>query len=431
MKTIIVGGGAGGLELATYLGKKLKKTDHEVLLIDRTPTHVWKPLLHEVAAGSLDAEIDSVSYRAHAHRYGFKFKLGNLSGIDRENKTIHLSAVTDDDGYQILPERDEPYDYLVVAIGSVCNDFNTPGATEHCRFLDSTQQAVNFHSNLVNRFIHLNRKLIDEPNANLNIAVVGGGATGVELSAELYNSRDLFTVYGLDRLKNANLNITVIEAGPRLVGALSEKVSDDVHKALAKIGTKIRINTLISEVQSDGFITSEGEKINADLLIWAAGVKVPEFLASIDGLENNRINQLIVNSHLQTTNDEYIYAIGDCAGYQIDEKKWVPPRAQSAHQMAKVAGKNILRSINGKPLVEFKYVDMGSLISLSRFSTTGVLMGNLVRGDTINVRGKLARVAYISLYRMHQVALHGWVRATLFMLSDKINHILRPRLKLH
>jgi len=166
-------------------------------------------------------------------------------------------------------------------------------------------------------------------------------------------------------------------------------------------------------------------------LLWAAGVKVPQFMAEIEGLETNRINQLIVNKYLQTPKDENIYAIGDCAGYQLDNKQWVPPRAQSAHQMAMTVGKNITRKLKDKPLVDFKYSDKGSLINLSEFSTVGVLMGNLVRGDTINVRGRIARMAYISLYRMHQIALHGWMRATLLMLSDKINLLLRPRLKLH
>jgi len=431
MKTVIIGGGAGGLELATFLGKKLKKTAHEVVLIDRNHTHIWKPLLHEVAAGSLDAEIDSVSYRAHAHRYGFNFKLGNFSGVDREQKSIHLSAVYDDEGREVLPERDESYDNLVLAIGSASNDFGIPGITEHCQFLDGTKQAIKFHTRLVNQFIRLNRRLIDEPNACLNIAIVGGGATGVELAAELFNSRDLFSLYGLNRIKNEHLNITLIEAGPRLVPALSDKVSKDVLDALRKLGTQLLLNTQVARAEDNGFITSKDKKIDADILLWAAGVKVPEFMAEIQGLETNRINQVIVNKHLQTSNDDCIYAIGDCAGFQLDEKRWVPPRAQSAHQMAATVGKNIVRTIKNKSLVDFKYSDKGSLINLSEFSTVGVLMGNLVRGDTINVRGRIARVAYISLYRMHQIALHGWLRATLLMLSDKINHILRPRLKLH
>jgi len=432
MKVVIVGGGAGGLELATYLGDKLgKKPDHEIVLIDRNSTHLWKPLLHEVAAGSLDAEIDSVSFRAHAHAHHFQFKMGCFSGVDRNKKVIHLAPVLDPEGEEILPQRDEPYDHLVMAIGSSSNDFGVPGVREYCKFLDSTQQAVKFHDRLVNQFIRLNRKLIDAPSACLHVAIVGGGATGVELTAELFNSRNLFSMYGLHRIKDKNLKVTLLEAGPRLVPALSEKVSAAVFKDLSALGANICLNTQVAKAEPHVFITADESRIEADMLLWAAGIKVPEFMAEIEGIETNRINQVIVNKHLQSTNDEYIYAIGDCAGFPLDEKRWVPPRAQSAHQMALLVGKNLVRITKEKPLIEFHYSDKGSLISLSEFSTVGVLMGNLVRGDTFNVRGKIARIAYISLYRMHQIALHGWIRATLMMVSDKINHILKPRLKLH
>lgn len=432
MKVVIVGGGAGGLELATLLGNKLGRSEqHEIVLIDRNATHLWKPLLHEVAAGSLDAEIDSVSYRAHAHAHNFRFKLGTFSGVDRSKKVIQLAPVLDPENREILPQREEPYDHLVMAIGSSSNDFGVPGVREHCKFLDSTQQAVRFHDRLVNQFINLNRRLIDDPSARLHVAIVGGGATGVELAAELFNSRNLFSLYGLDRIQDENLRVTVLEAGPRLLPALPEKVSDNVLTDLAALGTDIQLNTQVAKAEPNVFITADGNRIEADMLLWAAGIKVPEFMSEIEGIETNRINQVIVNKHLQTTNDECIYAIGDCAGFALDEKRWVPPRAQSAHQMAMTVGKNLIRTAKNKPLIEFKYSDKGSLISLSEFSTVGVLMGNLVRGDTFNVRGRIARLAYISLYRMHQIALHGWVKASLLIVADKINHVLRPRLKLH
>jgi NADH dehydrogenase len=318
-----------------------------------------------------------------------------------------------------------------MAIGSSSNDFGVPGVREHCKFLDSTQQAIKFHDRLVNQFIRLNRKLIDDPETCLHVAIVGGGATGVELAAELFNSRNLFSMYGLHRIKDKNLKVTLLEAGPRLVPALSEKVSAAVLQDLGALGADIRLNTQVAKAERHVFITAGESRIEADMLLWAAGIKVPEFMAEIEGIETNRINQVIVNKHLQSTKDECIYAIGDCAGFPLDEKRWVPPRAQSAHQMASVVGKNLVRITKENPLIEFRYSDKGSLISLSEFSTVGVLMGNLVRGDTFNVRGKIARIAYISLYRMHQVALHGWIRATLMMVSDKINHILKPRLKLH
>lgn len=432
-KIAIVGGGAGGLELATQLGKKLgKRRKAQIVLVDRNPTHIWKPLLHEVAAGSLDAEVDSLSYRGHASRHGFDFKLGTFCGLDSERKVIHLAAVSDNEGDTILPQREERFDQLVLAIGSVSNDFNVPGVAEHCRFLDSPEQARKFHHRLVNQFIRLNRELESDRSLQLNVAIVGGGATGVELTAELFNARQWASEYGLDNVSADNLKVTLIEAGPRLVPALKDNVSDAVLEQLEKLGADVRLSTQVAKAEKGKFVTKDGEAIEADILLWAAGVKIPEFVKDIEGVETNRINQLLVKPTLQLTTHDDIYAIGDCAGFALSDNKWVPPRAQSAHQMAKHAGGNILRKLQGKPVSDFTYRDHGSFVSLSSYTAIGVLMGNLGRGSgNVNVQGWLARMAYISLYRLHQVALHGWGKAILLVVADKINHIIRPRLKMH
>lgn len=435
MKIVIVGGGAGGLELASKLGKKLGRPGKaEILLIDRKPTHIWKPLLHEVASGSLDAAVDAVSYRAHAYQHGFSFKLGSLSGLDRQHKCIHLAAVIDDSGEEVLPAREEHYDYLVLAIGSVSNDFSVPGVAEHCRFLDSPEQAVLFHDKLVSRFIHLNRKLAEGLEQRLHIAIVGGGATGVELSAELFKAREWFTTYGLQHVKSEHIEVSLIEAGPRLLPALSDSISSAVEKELTKLGVKVRLATQVSRAQSNTLITRDEERIEADLIVWAAGVKAPDFLAQLEGLESNRANQLLVEPTLQLKGDEAIFALGDCAGCLLpgdgDVQRWVPPRAQSAHQMASLVGSNLVRLINGKPLGNFKYRDYGSLVSLSDYTAFGKLMGGITSGS-LKVQGRIARLTYISLYRMHQLAIHGWFRMVLLTLSDRINRFIRPRLKLH
>lgn len=432
-KIIIVGGGAGGLELATQLGKKLgKRRKARIILVDRNPTHIWKPLLHEVAAGSLDAEVDALSYRGHASQHGFEFKLGTFCGLDHKRKVIQLAAVEDNEGDVVLPQREENFDQLVLAIGSVSNDFNVPGVSEHCRFLDSPEQARKFHHRLVNQFIRLNRELESDRELQLNVAIVGGGATGVELTAELFNARQWASQYGLENVSADNLKVTLIEAGPRLVPALQENVSEAVLKQLEKLGADVRLSTQVAKAEKGVLITKDEERIQADILLWAAGVKIPEFIKEIDGVETNRINQLLVKPTLQLSTHDDIYAIGDCAGFSLPNNKWVPPRAQSAHQMAKHAGKNILRRLQNKPAVDFSYRDHGSFVSLSSYTAIGVLMGNLGRGSgNVNVQGWLARMAYISLYRLHQVALHGWGKALLLVVADKINHIIRPRLKMH
>ncbi|MBR9912390.1 MAG: NAD(P)/FAD-dependent oxidoreductase [Gammaproteobacteria bacterium] len=436
MKIVIVGGGAGGLELATKLGKKLgRKKRAEVLLVDRDHTHIWKPLLHEVASGSLDAEIDSVSYRAHAYQNGFGFKLGTLCGIDRERKVIHLAELKDDDGSVILPQREENYDYLVLAIGSVTNDFGVPGIADNCIFLDSPSQALRFQKHLAHHFIRLNRQLSEsDAERTLRVAIVGGGATGVELSAELFKAREYFAMYGLRHIKPEHFTVTLVEAGPKLLPALSERISTAVQRELTALGVNVRVATAVERAEQNSLICKGGERIEADLMVWAAGVKAADFLKDFGGLETNRANQLLVEKTLQTRADPAIFALGDCAGLLRTDKdgneRWVPPRAQSAHQMATTVAKNLLNLINDKPLQEFVYNDYGSLVSLSDYTAFGSLMGGLSRG-TLRVEGRIARMAYVSLYRMHQLAVHGWLRTLLLTLTDKINNFLRPRLKLH
>lgn len=428
-KIVIVGGGAGGLELATSLGHKLgRKGKAEIVLIDRNHSHLWKPLLHEVATGSLDDGVDAISYLAHARNHHFSFQLGSLVNIDRQQQTLQLAQIRDQAGDELVPARDVNYDILVMALGSTSNDFGTAGVKDNCIFLDNPQQAKRFHNEMLNLFLKFSAD--PTPEKKVNIAIVGGGATGVELSAELHNAVKQLNSYGFEGLNNKALNVTLVEAGERILPVLPPRISSSAQQELIKLGVRVMTNTMVTSAQADGLNTKGGEFINADLMVWAAGIKAPDFMKEIAGLETNRINQLVVKPTLQTTLDDNIFAIGDCASCPKEGGGFVPPRAQAAHQMASRCHSNILAMLKGSPLQAYTYKDHGSLVSLSKFSTVGSLMGNLMRG-TMMVEGRLARFVYISLYRMHQVALHGYLRTGLMMLVGGINRVIRPRLKMH
>ncbi|POY60292.1 NADH dehydrogenase [Pectobacterium versatile] len=428
-KIVIVGGGAGGLELATSLGHKLgRKKKAEITLVDRNHSHLWKPLLHEVATGSLDDDMDALSYLAHARNHNFQFQLGMLTDIDREQQQIQLAEVCDEQGDVLVAARRIPYDILVVALGSASNDFGTPGVKDHCIFLDNPKQARRFHNEMLNLFLKFTAN--QEEKERVNIAIVGGGATGVELSAELHNAVKQLHSYGFDGLDNQTLNVTLVEAGERILPALPPRISAAAHQELNNIGVRVLTKTMVTSAESGGLNTKGGEFIEADLMVWAAGIKAPDAMKEISGLETNRINQLVVEPTLQTTRDPNIFAIGDCASCPQEGGGFVPPRAQAAHQMASRCHSNIIALLNGQTLKPYVYKDHGSLVSLSKFSTVGSLMGNLMRGSVM-VEGRIARFVYISLYRMHQVALHGYVKTGLMMLVGGINRVIRPRLKLH
>lgn len=426
---VIVGGGAGGLELATQLGHKLgRKKKAEIILIDRNHSHLWKPLLHEVATGSLDEGIDAVSYLAHARNHHFSFQLGTLTDIDREKKSLKLAEIRDAQETVLVPARELAYDQLVMALGSTSNDFGTPGVKDHCIFLDNPHQARRFHNEMLNLFLKFSANQTHEEQ--VNIAIVGGGATGVELSAELHNAVKQLHSYGYKGLDSKTLNVTLVEAGERILPALPPRISTAAHQELTKLGVRVMTQTMVTSADKGGLNTKSGEFIKADLMVWAAGIKAPDFMKGIGGLETNRINQLVVKETLQTVDDESIFAIGDCASCALPSGGFVPPRAQSAHQMASLVLHNILAVRKGQSLKAYVYKDHGSLVSLSRFSTVGSLMGNLMRGSMM-VEGRIARFVYISLYRMHQIALHGYFKTGLMMLVGSLNRAIRPRLKLH
>ena len=430
---VVVGGGAGGLELVTKLGGHLSRDDFDIILVDRNATHIWKPLLHEVAAGSLDANLDEVGYRGHAFRWGYRYFDGALEGIDRAAQQIIVAPIFDEDGSEVIGRHRIRYDYLVLAVGSVSNDFGTPGVREHTVSLDTRADADRFRRRLLNQCLRVSRAMTADPNADAfaRVAIVGGGATGVELAAELYSAATALGFYGLEVFDEKRLQVTLIEAGPRILPALPEKLAAAATAELEALGVRVLTATQVTSATPDAINTRNGEAVPADIMVWAAGVKGAEFLNKIGGLETTRNNQLVVGPTLQTTLDDRIFAIGDCAYYVPEgEGRPIPPRAQAAHQMATTAYRNIRAMINGKPLKPFEYQDKGSLVSLARYTTVGSLMGNLV-GGRMAIEGRLARLVYASLYRMHLLAIHGWLKGVSLILVGHVNQVVRPKLKLH
>lgn len=433
---VIVGGGAGGLELATRLGKSLgKKKQARITLIDASLIHIWKPLLHEVAAGTLDSHEDDLEYLAQSSWNHFRFRLGRMDRLDRKRKIVSLAPTLDEDGNEFIPRREFRYDTLVMALGSVTNHFNIKGVKEHCLFLDSLDQAVRFHQKLLKRCYTAHSQETPLREGQLHVAIAGAGATGVELAAELHNATRQLAAYGLDKLDpEKNVRFSIIEAADTILPALPQRLSQATLDSLRDLGVDVRTGERIVEATADAFITESGLRIPSEMKVWSAGIKAPDFLADIEGLETNRANQLVVLDTLQTTRDENIFALGDCAACPMpDGKSLVPPRAQAAHQQASLLFKSIKNRLKGKPLPSYRYVDYGSLVNLSRYSTVGNLMGNLLgrRAKHLMVEGIIARFVYISLYKMHLIALHGYWQVAMRSLANLLTRRSKPRMKLH
>ena len=431
-RVVIVGGGAGGLELATRLGDKYgRRGKLDITLIERDRTHVWKPKLHEIAAGSMDVAAHEVDYLAQSYWHGFRYRIGEMIGIDRSRRQVEVAPYLDAEGREVTPKRFVDYDVLVVAIRSLNNDFGTPGVLDHAIKLESQADARRFHERMVNACIRAHAQSLPLGAHQLKVAIIGAGATGVELSAELHRTTREVVAYGLDQVDpQKDIKITLIEAADRVLPALPERVSKETEKLLAKLGVNVLVGAKVSEVASDHVSLTDGRTIPAELIVWAAGVKAPDFLKDIGGLETNRINQLVVRPTLQTTRDDNIFAIGDCTACTWGERGNVPPRAQAAHQQASYLYAQIPRLLRGKPLKDYRYRDFGSLVSLGKFSTVGSMMGALVGGNLV-FEGMFARMMYLSLYKMHEYALHGPVKVALDTLARLINRRTEPHVKLH
>ena len=443
LRVVIVGGGAGGLELATKLGDRYGGGDRvDVTLIERARTHFWKPHLHQIAAGSMDVRVYETDHLAQSHWHRFRFLLGEMTGIDRAARTVLVAPFVDEHGEAVTPLRHVAYDVLVVAVGSRTNDFGTPGAREHAISLDDPDAAERFHRRLVNAFMRAHAQAGPLAPSQLRIAIIGAGATGVELAAELHNATRALVAYGLDHVDvDKQMHVVVIEAAPRILPALPARISDAAARLLTQMRVSVRTSARVFAVRSDGVELAGGEFVPAELVVWAAGVKAPEFLRDLDGLETNRLNQLVVRPTLQTTHDERVFAIGDCAACPWLGKEdtgpsagaqgpTVPPRAQAAHQQASHMVKQVGRLLRGRPLQPWRYRDFGSLVSLGEYSTVGNLMGNLTGGN-IWLEGWFARMMYLSLYKMHELALHGFWKTALDTLARMITRRTEPHVKLH
>jgi NADH dehydrogenase len=430
---VVVGGGAGGLELVTRLGNKLgRRHKADISLVERARAHIWKPLLHEIAAGSIDTGRYELDYLAQAHWHGFRYRLGEMIGLDRGKRLVHLGATFDEEGRLIAPEQMVPYDILVIAIGSESNDFNTPGMREHAITLDTPEQAKRFNRRLINACLRAHTQ--DEPirPGQLHVAIVGAGATGTELAAELHRTARLVVAFGLDRIDpDKDIKITLLEAAERILPALPERIADATMKILDGLGVEVRTGARVMRVRSGGIELTGGDFIPSELVVWAAGVRGPAVLSRLDGLETSRSGQLVVRPTLQTTKDDNIFAIGDCAYLAPGHKSEpVPPRAQAAHQEASHLYRQIRRRLAGRELEPFVYRDFGSLVSLGKYSTVGSLMGFLA-GRSLFVEGYFARLMYRSLYKLHEIALHGLVKVALDTVSHLFTRRTEPYVKLH
>ncbi len=423
-RLVIVGGGVAGIDLATHLeGRKLDRGKLTVTLIDREGAHVWKPMLHTIAAGTANVYLQQTSYFAQAHRHGFRYEPGEVVAVERSGKSVTVAPLIIGDK-AIVPERQVPYDTLILAIGSVANDFGTPGVKENCYRIDSRTDAMAFND-------AMRRAMIDAVMARtqLHVAIVGGGATGVEMAAEIVQSVEFIQAYGVTDA-TSRLKVTLIESGERLLAPFPPHISELAKVRLERLGVTVRLSERVTSADATGFSLGSGERIDAAMKVWAAGVRTPALTQRIDGLECAPSGQVIVTPTLQSTVDPSIFAVGDCGRLVVKgQDRPVPPTAQAAFQQALYLGRYLPRILAGGKVPDFKYRDFGSLVSLGGYDAYGSL-GKFGIFKQRFIKGKMAQLGHLLLYRRHQARIHGFGHGSLLWLSDLVAAKVRPKVRL-
>ncbi|MFT4067624.1 NAD(P)/FAD-dependent oxidoreductase [Paraburkholderia sp.] len=425
-RIVIVGGGIAGLLLATRLGDTLGRNGRaRITLIDRSATHVWKPMLHTIAAGTRDVRQQQVIYLAHAREHGFDYEPGEMQDLDRDTREVKLAELRAPSGEVVIGPRVAGYDVLILALGSRANDFGTPGVLDHCHFIDSQAQAEAFNENLR---IRVFQSVV--ANRAFRVSIVGAGATGVELAAELSRLLEVAAGYGDPDIRS-RLNLTLYESAPRILAAFPPAISESSEAQLRDIGFTVRTGTRVTAAEADGLRLDDGSRQPADLIVWAAGVKAPDFLGRLNGIAVNRSNQISVRPTLQALDDDRIFALGDCSTLTpAGHERPLAPTAQVATQQAEFLAKYLPDWLAARAaLPDFAFKDLGALVSLSDYNAFGTLgQFGFFRGGFI--KGRFAQLSHAMLYRRHQQALHGFRKATLLWTAERLNGLVQPEIRL-
>ena len=343
-KVVILGGGFGGLAAARALYKTA-----EVTVVDRHNYQTFLPLLYQVSTAGLAADHVAYPIRGALRKTSVKFRMGSPLSIDHKNKEVKL------DSSEVLQ-----FDHLIVALGSTTADFGIPGVNEFTLGMKSVHEALTIRAEIMRRFEDLCRF---EDETRLAITVIGGGPTGVEMAgaiAELIRG----PLKSDQKQAAAQIDITIIEAGDRLLPTFSPTLSKRTKKDLEKLGVKVLVGSPVAGVEHRKITLRDKQVLPSEITIWAAGVKGSDAMTQLSlPIAGNRV---VVEPTMQVKNYPNIWALGDIAGALGKDGKPLPMVAPVAIQQGKFIAKQIARLSSSKELKEFKYLDKGSMATIGR-----------------------------------------------------------------
>ena len=357
-KVVILGGGFGGLAAARALYKSA-----EVTVVDRHNFQTFLPLLYQVSTAGLAADHVAYPIRGALRKTDIKFRMGSPISVDHKNKEVKL------DSSEVLQ-----FDHLIVALGSVSADFGIPGVNEYALGMKTVHEALTIRAEIMRRFEDLCRF---EDDTKLSISVIGGGPTGVEMAGAIAE-----LIRGPLKSDQANaaahIQVSLIEAGPRLLPPFAPSLSERTKKDLEKLGVKVLLNTAVKAIEHRKIILKDDSVLNSEITIWAAGVKGSDAMAQLNLPTNG--NRVAVEPTMQVKNYPNIWALGDIAGALGKDGRPLPMVAPVAIQQGKFIAKQIARLMAKKPLTDFKYLDKGSMATIGRNKAVVQVRGLKIAG---------------------------------------------------
>jgi len=411
-RLVIIGGGFGGIEIA----KALKNQDIQIVLLDKHNYHCFQPLLYQVATGGL--EPGSIAYPLRKLMQDIPnglFRLAEVRNINTSEQTIHTNI------------GDLKYDYLVIATGSTTNFFKFPKEVSGKMMqMKDIPQALNLRSFILENFEEALLTYDDSKREELiNIAIVGGGPTGVELAGALGEMRKNILPKDYPEIDFRKMQIHLFESGDRLLGAMHPENSAKALKYVKDFGVNIWLNTMVTDFNGDEVTIADGKKVKCETVIWTAGVKGNP----IDGLSKESIvggNRILVDEFCQVKNHHNIFAIGDVAAMiREDLPKGHPMVAPVAIQQGDMVAKNIIAQLNGKTPKPFQYFDKGSMATVGRNKA-------VMESKGIKMGGFIAWLAWLFVHVMSLVGFRNKITVTLgwlynyFTYDRTLRLIIRP-----